>query len=90
MGRRHGFQCLWGPHQVRSVALSQHRDLPCLLSLDKYMLSQVVALVLYLYLLLAFYILTAPFLPSSPSHVAFQVLYGLLAAVVLAVGVAAT
>ena len=52
--------------------------------------AQVVALVLYLYLLLAFYILTAPFLPSSASHVAFQVFYGLLAAVTLAVGVAAT
>jgi len=51
---------------------------------------QVLALVLYVYLLLAFYILTAPFLPSSASHITFQVLYGVVAAATLVIGVMAT
>lgn len=51
---------------------------------------QVLALLLYVYLLLAFYILTAPFLPSSASHITFQVLYGVVAAATLVVGVMAT
>ncbi len=51
---------------------------------------QVLALVLYVYLLLAFCILTAPFLPSSASHITFQVLYGVVAAATLVIGVMAT
>ena len=51
---------------------------------------QVLALLLYVYLLLAFYILTAPFLPSSASHITFQVLYGVVAAATLVAGVMAT
>lgn len=51
---------------------------------------QVLALILFVYLLLAFYTLTAPFLPSSASHIALQVLYGLLALFTLGLGVTAT
>lgn len=51
---------------------------------------QIVALVMYLYLLLIYYTLTAPFLPSTASHIALQVVYAATAAVTLAFGIAAT
>ena len=91
MVRRHGFICPWGPHQVRLIALPV-----CCVStrlpqpFARPLCLQVLALVLYLYLLLAFYILTAPFLPSTASHVAFEVLYGVVAAATLGVAVMAT
>lgn len=47
-------------------------------------------MILFVYLLLAFYTLTAPFLLSSASHIALQVLYGLLAVITFGLGVAAT
>lgn len=51
---------------------------------------QILALVMYLYLLLIYYTLTAPFLPSTASHVALQVIYGVAAAAALTFGVIAT
>ena len=54
------------------------------------LLVQILALVMYLYLLLIYYTLTAPFLPSTASHVALQVIYGIAAAAALTFGVIAT
>ena len=51
---------------------------------------QSLALLLFVYLLLAFYTLTAPFLPSSAAYTSLQVLYGVLALFTFGFGVAAT
>ncbi len=95
MTRRHGFVCPWGPHQVyRTVqpALPHKKCIEPFRPVKPVVttIMQVLALMLYVYLLLAFYILTAPFLPSSASHITFQVLYGVVAAATLVVGVMAT
>ncbi len=93
MARRHGFVCPWGPHQVYLPTALPHKTCIELFRPAKPVVMtilQVLALLLYVYLLLAFYILTAPFLPSSASHVTFQVLYGVVAAATLVVGVMAT
>ncbi len=93
MARRHGFVCPWGPHQVNLATALPHKTCVELFRPAKPVVMtilQVLALLLYVYLLLAFYILTAPFLPSSASHITFQVLYGVVAAATLVVGVMAT
>ncbi len=93
MASRHGFVCPWGPHQVYLPTALPHKTCIELFRPAKPVVMtilQVLALLLYVYLLLAFYILTAPFLPSSASHVTFQVLYGVVAAATLVVGVMAT
>ena len=51
---------------------------------------QIIALAMYTYLLLIYYVLTAPYLPSTASHIALQVVYAVAAATTLALGVAAT
>ena len=63
---------------------------PAAWRLDLVACMQVVALVTYTYLLLIYYVLTAPYLPSTASHIALQVLYAVAAAATLALGVAAT
>ena len=95
MARRHGFVCPWGPHQVYLTvqsALPHQKNFELFRPANPVLMTilQVLALLLYVYLLLAFYILTAPFLPSSASHITFQVLYGVVAAATLVVGVMAT
>ena len=97
MGHRHGFECPMGPHQVLHFVTAgkqvvQVKPAHCSLCFWLIMLwpLQIVALVLYLYLLLIYYTLTAPFLPSTASHIALQVVYGVAAAATLAFGVTAT
>ena len=97
MGHRHGFECPMGPHQVWHFVIDLNllvhvKAVSCNLCFLLIMLwpSQIVALALYLYLLLIYYTLTVPFLPSTASHIALQVVYGVAAAATLAFGVTAT